>query len=77
VPSNDRITMAEIAERSGVSLPTVSLILRERPGAGLETRQRVMDVAKDLGYIAKKPALPYTPALAHNVSGQSERRGNG
>jgi LacI family transcriptional regulator len=77
VPSNDRITVAQIAERGGVSLPTVSLVLRERPGVGLETRQRVMDVAKDLGCIAKKPALAYAPALANNVSGLSERRGNG
>jgi transcriptional regulator with XRE-family HTH domain len=77
VPSNDRLTMAEIAERSGVSLPTVSLISRDRPGVGLETRQRIMDVAKNLGYSAKKPVLPYTPALANNVSGPSERRGNG
>ena len=63
MPSNDRVTMAEIAEQSGVSLSTVSLVLRDRPGVGLETRQRVMDVAKDLGYIAKKPISPYTPAL--------------
>jgi DNA-binding LacI/PurR family transcriptional regulator len=32
VPSNDRITMAEIAEPSGVYLSTVSLVLHERPG---------------------------------------------
>lgn len=57
--------MAEIAEQSGVSLSTVSLVLRDKPGVGTATRQRVLEVAKDLGYIPKKPASAYTPALAN------------
>lgn len=47
-----RVTMTEIAELSGVSLSTVSLVLRDRPGVGSETRQRVLDVARSLGYIS-------------------------
>jgi LacI family transcriptional regulator len=65
VTANDRITMAEIAEQSGVSLSTVSLVLRDKPGIGSDTRQRVLEVARDLGYIPKKPAVPYTPALTN------------
>lgn len=53
MPSRGRVTMAEIAEKSGVSLTTVSLVLRDKPGVGPETRQRVQDVAKDLGYILR------------------------
>jgi LacI family transcriptional regulator len=45
--------MAEIAEKSGVSLTTVSLVLRDKPGVGPEKRQRVQEVARDLGYIPK------------------------
>lgn len=65
MPSNDRVTMAEIAEQSGVSLSTVSLVLRDKPGVGDETRQRVLDVAKELGYILKSPMSPYGPSLTN------------
>lgn len=51
MPSRSRVTMAEIAEESGVSLSTVSLVLRDKPGVGPDTRQRVLSVAKYLGYI--------------------------
>jgi DNA-binding LacI/PurR family transcriptional regulator len=65
VTSNERTTMAKIAERSGVSLSTVSLALRDRPGVGPDTRQRVLEVARNLGYIPQKRAFPYTPALTN------------
>ena len=51
--SSNRVTMVEIAEESGVSLSTVSLVLRDRPGVGADTRERVRDVANRLGYILK------------------------
>lgn len=64
MPSPNKITMTEIAEKSGVSLATVSLVLRERSGVGAKTRERVMRVAKDLGYFPKNtngtPAVPIT-----------------
>lgn len=60
---NARITMAEIAERSGVSLATVSLVLRDKPGAGTDTRQRVLEVARELGYIPRQQTSPYAPSL--------------
>lgn len=49
----NKVTMTEIAEQSGVSLATVSLVLREKAGIGADTRERVMQVAKDLGYFPK------------------------
>ena len=51
--SPNKVTMTEIAEKSGVSLATVSLVLREKSGVGTETRERVVQVAKDLGYFPK------------------------
>jgi len=60
--SPNKVTMTEIAEKSGVSLATVSLVLREKPGVGAETRERVMQVAKDLGYLPKNTNGP--PAVS-------------
>lgn len=53
MPSRNRVTLSEIAEQSGVSLATVSLVLRDKPGVGATTRQRVLGVAKELGYRPK------------------------
>jgi len=61
--SNNRVTMADVAEQSSVSLSTVSLVLRDKPGVGSETRQRVLDVARELGYIPKNPLASYISNL--------------
>jgi LacI family transcriptional regulator len=47
---SQRVTMEHIARQSGVSLATVSLVLRDKPGINDGTRQRVLDVARELGY---------------------------
>jgi DNA-binding LacI/PurR family transcriptional regulator len=48
-----RITSYDVAEAAGVSQTTVSFVLNEVPGAGIsdETRQRVLAVAEELGYV--------------------------
>lgn len=51
-----RVTMEDIARRAGVSLATVSLALRDKPGINEETRRRVFDAAQALGY-QKRPSL--------------------
>jgi len=66
-------TLADIARRSKVSLSTVSLVLRDKPGIPQETRQRVFTAAKVLGYkrklrSASHQALPHTNASKlHNL----------
>ncbi|OBC17394.1 LacI family transcriptional regulator [Mycobacterium sp. 852013-50091_SCH5140682] len=45
-----RPTMADVAERAGVSRTLVSFILDGKPGASEETRQRVLAVADEIGY---------------------------
>jgi DNA-binding LacI/PurR family transcriptional regulator len=45
-----RVTMADVAARAGVSRTLVSLVLRDRPGAGAATRARVLQAAEELGY---------------------------
>lgn len=49
-----RATIADIAQRLGVSKTTVSLALRNQPGVSEDTRQAVLEMAKRLGYQAKK-----------------------
>lgn len=47
-----RATGKDVAARAGVSLTTVSLVLNRRQNVAIpdETRQRVLDAARDLGY---------------------------
>lgn len=45
-----RVTLAQVAEATGVSVMTVSNVLNDRPGAAESTRQRVLAVAAELGY---------------------------
>lgn len=48
---NDRRpTMADVAARANVSRALVSLVFRNAPGASEQTRQRVFQVAEEIGY---------------------------
>jgi LacI family transcriptional regulator len=66
-PTARRVTLADIARKSDVSLTTVSLALRNKPGAGIpaETRQRILDAARTLGYRIKTTNGEPTQRLAH------------
>lgn len=52
-----RITITDIARESGASPTTVSLVLRDKPGIGADTRDRVLAAAQALGYERKSPPL--------------------
>ncbi|HEY1971627.1 MAG TPA: LacI family DNA-binding transcriptional regulator [Pseudonocardia sp.] len=43
-------TMADVAHRAGVSRALVSLVFRDQPGAGPQTRERIRRAAEELGY---------------------------
>lgn len=45
-----RPTMADVAARVGVSRALVSLVFRDAPGASSRTRERVFQVAEEIGY---------------------------
>jgi LacI family transcriptional regulator len=48
-------TIRDIAKTAQVSAATVSLVLNGRPGISAETRERVLDAASNLNYIAREP----------------------
>ncbi len=49
--SSKRRTIAEIAAKAGVSIPTVSRVLNNRPDVAPGTRKRVEQVIKESGFI--------------------------
>jgi LacI family transcriptional regulator len=46
-----RITLRDIADATGFSVNTVSHALKDKPDISLETRQRIKQKAKEMGYI--------------------------
>jgi len=47
---NRNVTLRDIAEATGVSMGTVSLVLNDKKGVANATRLRVLDAARALGY---------------------------
>ena len=69
VPKNSKlnttgpVTLAHVAEAANVSKMTVSRVLNGQPGVSEETRQRIIDTIKQMGYVAN--------AAARTLRGQS------
>lgn len=55
-PTIRRNTIAEIASKAGVSIPTVSRVLNNRPDVAPETREHVERVIKESGFIRSRVA---------------------
>ncbi len=51
------VTMKDIAQRAGVSVNTVSKALRGKSDIGKETRQKILKIAKEIGYIKNSTAF--------------------
>src|SRR5581483_4975647 len=52
--TKQRNTIAEIAARAGVSIPTVSRVLNRRPDVALETRERVERILRESGFVQNR-----------------------
>lgn len=52
-----RVTLKDIARRSGVSVNTVSLALRDMPGVRQQTKDNILRIAEEIGYFGQKGKL--------------------
>lgn len=55
---SDKVTARDVAKAAGVSPATVSLIFRDKPGVGKDTRDRVRAIAEEMGFEYDAPAQP-------------------
>jgi LacI family repressor for deo operon, udp, cdd, tsx, nupC, and nupG len=62
-----RPTIADVAERVGVSRAAVSFAINGRPGVAEETRARILRAAEELGWRPSAPARALTQARAGAV----------
>ena len=60
-------TIRELADRLNVSVATVSRSLNDKPGVSQETRERVLQLAKELDYSPNQAARNLTTSKTRNV----------
>jgi LacI family transcriptional regulator len=65
--AQSRITLNDIAEHAGVSRATVSLVLRNVPSVAADTRRRVQNSMRVLGYIYNRAAASLRTQRSHAV----------
>ena len=65
--TSKRVTLLDVANASGLSRATVSLVLRDSPLVAENTRQRVQEVMKDLGYVYHRAAANLRSHKSHTV----------
>jgi DNA-binding LacI/PurR family transcriptional regulator len=58
VDVRQRLTIANIAAAANVSMPTVSRVLNQRPDVSPETRERVLRVIAEHGYVSNRSTHP-------------------
>lgn len=55
---SEKVTARDVAKAAGVSPATVSLVFRDKPGVGRETRDHVREAARELGFEYDAPSQP-------------------
>jgi len=60
-------TIKEIARQLNVSVSTVSRALRDHPGIGLRTRQRVQELAAQLNYEPNQAAISFKQGRTRTI----------
>jgi DNA-binding LacI/PurR family transcriptional regulator len=63
-----RTTMADVAQRAGTSVSTVSLVLNDRPGVSAEVRAAVLAAAEELGYRLPQRRAPGRAAQRRTIT---------
>jgi len=54
---NQKVTIADIAARAGVSKTTVSRVLNDKPDVDKETRKLIMDIIQETGFVPQMSAI--------------------
>ncbi|HTH99617.1 MAG TPA: LacI family DNA-binding transcriptional regulator [Acidisoma sp.] len=57
----------DLAARLGISIGTVSRALNDRPDVNPETRKRVIEAARDIGYVPQQSGRSLRKGATHNV----------
>lgn len=57
------VTLADIANKVGVSNVAVSKALSGKPGVSEELRHKIQNIAKEMGYVLKSPGKPASSAV--------------
>ncbi|GIH99974.1 LacI family DNA-binding transcriptional regulator [Planobispora takensis] len=57
-----KVTIAEVAQRAGVSKGSVSLAMNDKPGVSAATREKILRVAKELGWLPNQAARSLSSA---------------
>lgn len=67
--TESRVTSRDVAEQAGVSRTTVSLVLNDVPGAHISqaTRHRVLQIARELGYVPDAAARSLASRRTHTL----------
>lgn len=60
-------TLRDVAERTGVSVSTVSRVLNDQPGIGAETRARVLAIAQELQFTPNVAAQNLVTKRTRNI----------
>ncbi len=59
---NNKVTITSIAEKSGFSLSTVSMVLNNKPGISPKTRAQVIEIAASMGYAHRQNSANTKPS---------------
>jgi LacI family transcriptional regulator len=65
--SRRRLTLRDLADHAGVSRATVSLVLGQSPLVAEKTRARVLQSAKELGYVYNRGAASLRTRRTHTI----------
>lgn len=65
--NRERITIQDVAERAGVSKMTVSNVVNRTGKVGAETRERVLKMIEELGYVPSQAARHLVGASAARI----------
>jgi len=67
-PGLVRVTLKDIALRTGYTTNTISRALKDRDDIGLETRKRIQEIAREMGYIGDSIAGALRSGLTSTIA---------